>query len=131
LMLNIPLIKVWVKLLSVPYRLTYPVIIFLIAIGVYSANNNLFDVSIVLIIGVFGYLAASLGYQPAPLLLGFVLGPMLEENFRRALILSRGDLTVFFTEPISGWIMVCTILILLAVGVNQLRQLMLFRMKMQ
>jgi len=127
LILNIPLIKVWVKLLSVPYRLTFPVILFLIAIGVYSANNNLFDVSIVLIIGVFGYLAVSLGYQPAPLLLGFVLGPMLEENFRRALVLSRGDLTVFFTETISGWIMAFTILILLVVGIKQVRRIKLSR----
>src|SRR5690606_31994510 len=70
MVLNIPLIGVWVKLLSVPYRLIYPTVLFLIAIGVYSTNNNLFDVSVVLFIGIFGYLAASLGFQPAPLLMG-------------------------------------------------------------
>ena len=122
LILNIPLIKVWVKLLSVPYRLTFPAILFLIAIGVYSANNNLFDVSIVLIIGVFGYLAVSLGYQPAPLLLGFVLGPMVEENFRRALLLSRGDLLIFFTRPISGVCMAIAILMVVMVAVRRLRK---------
>ncbi|HBP31119.1 MAG: tripartite tricarboxylate transporter permease [Advenella sp.] len=102
LILNIPLIGVWVKLLSVPYRLIYPTVLFLISIGVYSTNNNLFDVVAVLVIGMFGYLLARLKFQPAPLLLGFVLGPMLEENFRRALLLSRGDMSTFMTRPISS-----------------------------
>src|SRR5690625_7838365 len=87
-------------MLSIPYRIIYPAILLFICIGVYSANNNLFDVAVVLFIGVFGYVAARLGYEPAPLLLGLVLGPMVEENFRRALLLSRGDRTVFFTGPI-------------------------------
>lgn len=109
LALNIPLIGVWVKMLSVPYRYIYPVIIFLIGVGAYSVNNEMFDIASVLILGVLGYLAKYLGFQPAPLLLGFVLGPMMEENFRRSLLLSRGDLTVFFTRPLSGifmWIIV-------------------------
>lgn len=102
LILNIPLIGMWVRMLAIPYRIIYPAILLFICIGVYSANNNLFDVSVVLFIGIFGYVAARLGYEPAPLLLGLVLGPMVEENFRRALLLSRGDPTVFFTRPISG-----------------------------
>ncbi len=102
LILNIPLISIWVRMLSIPYRIIYPAILLFICIGVYSANNNLFDVAVVLFIGVFGYVAARLGYEPAPLLLGLVLGPMVEENFRRALLLSRGDLSVFITRPISG-----------------------------
>lgn len=121
LVLNIPLIGVWVKLLSVPYRLIYPTVLFLIATGVYSTNNNLFDVSVVLFIGVFGYVAGSLGFQPAPLLMGFILGPMMEENFRRALLLSRGDMFTFFERPLSGSFMAVTILMLATVAYKRLR----------
>lgn len=121
LILNIPLIGMWVKLLSVPYRLIYPTVLFLIAIGVYSANNNLFDVGMVLALGVFGYILASVGFQPAPLLLGFVLGPMMEENFRRALLLARGDAFVFFQRPLSGTFMAVTILMLVMVAYKRLR----------
>ncbi len=121
LVLNIPLIGMWVKLLSVPYRLIYPTVLFLICIGVYSSNNNLFDVAVVLVLGVFGYLASSLGFQPAPLLLGFVLGPMLEENFRRALLISRGDVMVFMTRPISGTCMAIIFLMLAFVAYKRLR----------
>lgn len=102
LVLNIPLIGMWVRLLSVPYRLIFPAVLLFICLGVFSANNNLFDVWIVLAIGVFGFVFSRLGFEPAPLLLGIVLGPMVEENFRRALLLSRGDMTVFITRPISG-----------------------------
>ena len=111
LILNIPLIGMWVRLLSVPYRLIFPAVLLFICLGVFSANNNLFDVWIVLAIGVFGFVFSRLGFEPAPLLLGVVLGPMVEENFRRALLLSRGDMTVFVTRPISG---VC---VAIAVGV--------------
>src|SRR5699024_9420338 len=83
LILNIALISMWVRMLSIPYRIIYPAVLLFICIGVYSANNNLFDVAVVLFIGILGYVAARLGYEPAPLLLGLVLGPMVEENFRR------------------------------------------------
>lgn len=122
MLLNIPLIGMWIKLLSVPYRLIFPIVILLIAIGVYSENNSLFDVGVVLAIGVLGYLLSVLKFQPAPLLMGFVLGPMMEENFRRALILSQGDPSVFFTRPLSGSFMAVTILILALVAVKRLRQ---------
>lgn len=122
LVLNIPLIGMWVKLLSVPYRLIYPTVLFLICIGVYSSNNNLFDVGVVLAVGVFGYVASSLGFQPAPLLLGFVLGPMMEENFRRALLLSRGDMLVFMSRPISGVCMAVVFLMLTMVAYKRLRR---------
>lgn len=121
MILNIPLIGIWVKMLSVPYRLIYPVVLFLIAIGAYSVNNNLFDVGQVLIFGVFGYLLAVLGFPPAPLIMGFVLGPIVEENFRRALQLSRGDATVFFTQPISGAFMAIIVLMLVSVACRRLR----------
>jgi TctA family transporter len=121
LILNVPLIGMWVKLLSVPYRLIYPAVLFFICIGVYSANNNLFDVGVVLAVGVFGYIASRLGFQPAPLLLGFVLGPMMEENFRRALLLSRGDMLVFMNRPISGVCMIIAFLMIATVAYKRLR----------
>ncbi len=96
------MIGIWVKLLQVPYRLLYPAILLFCCIGVYSINNNVFDVFITAIFGVLGYLFVKLECEPAPLLLGFILGPMMEENLRRALLLSRGDPTVFVTRPISA-----------------------------
>ncbi|MHB8908335.1 MAG: tripartite tricarboxylate transporter permease [Syntrophales bacterium] len=99
--LNLPLIGIWVKLLSVPYRLLYPVILLVCTIGAYSTNNNMFDVWVAVVFGILGYIFVKLGCEPAPLLLGYILGPMLEENMRRALVLSRGDLSVFVTRPIS------------------------------
>jgi putative tricarboxylic transport membrane protein len=99
--LNLPLIGMWVQLLKVPYRLLYPAILLFCCIGVYSVNNNSFDVLITVIFGVLGIVFVRLGCEPAPLLLGFILGPMMEENLRRAMLLSRGDATVFFTRPLS------------------------------
>lgn len=101
LILNLPLIGMWVRLLSVPFRYLYPAALFFVCVGVYSTNNNLFDVITVLIFGVVGYLFMRMRFEAAPLLLGFVLGPMVEENFRRALLLSRGDMMVFIERPIS------------------------------
>ncbi|MEO8740287.1 MAG: tripartite tricarboxylate transporter permease [Casimicrobiaceae bacterium] len=99
--LNLPLIGMWIKLLKVPYRLLYPAILLFCAIGVYSINNTSFDVMQTAAFGFLGVLFFKLGCEPAPLLLGFVLGPMFEENLRRAMLLSRGDPTVFLTRPIS------------------------------
>ncbi|MDQ2083154.1 tripartite tricarboxylate transporter permease [Xanthobacteraceae bacterium Astr-EGSB] len=99
--LNLPLIGLWVKLLSVPYRLLYPMIVLCCTIGAYSANNNMFDVGVAIAFGIAGYVFVKLGCEPAPFLLGYILGPMLEENLRRALVLSRGDYSVFVTRPIS------------------------------
>jgi len=112
LFLNIPLIGIWVRMLSVPYRLVYPLIIVLVCIGVYSSNNNLYDIGTVMGIGIFGYIITKLGFQPASILLAFVLGPMMEEKFRRATALSGGDLSSFITDPISGATLgVCALLI--------------------
>src|SRR5438270_7699114 len=99
--LNLPLIGMWVKLLSVPYRLLYPAILIFCCIGVYSISNAWMDVILASFFGFVGYVFVKLECEPAPLLLGFVLGPMMEENLRRALLLSRGDPAVFFTRPIS------------------------------
>jgi TctA family transporter len=99
--LNLPLIGVWVQLLKVPYRLLYPAILVFCCIGVYSINNSSFDVYVTAVFGVVGYVFYKLGCEPAPLLLGFILGPMMEENLRRAMLLSRGDPSTFFTRPLS------------------------------
>lgn len=111
--LNVPMIGVWVRLLQVPYKYLYPAALFFICVGVYSTKNSLFDVGEVAVFGVFGAIFLSLDFPVSPIVLGFVLGPMLEENFRRAMLLSRGDLTVFVTRPISAWFIgACSLLIL-------------------
>jgi TctA family transporter len=99
--LNLPLIGIWVQLLKVPYRFLYPAILVFCCIGVYSINNNTFDVIMTAAFGVLGYVFFKLRCEPAPLILGFILGPMMEENLRRAMLLSRGDPTVFFKRPLS------------------------------
>jgi putative tricarboxylic transport membrane protein len=110
--LNVPLIGIWVKLLTIPYRYLYPSALFFVCIGVYAANNDMFQVSTTLIIGILGYVLLRLGFYPAPILLGFVLGPRFEENFRRAMLISRGDIAVFVERPISAFvILLCVLLI--------------------
>ena len=117
--LNLPLIGIWIKLLTVPYRVLYPAILLFCAIGVYSISNASFDVSQTAAFGALGLLFFKLECEPAPLLLGFVLGPMMEENLRRAMLLSRGDPTVFFTRPISlGMLIAAAALLLLIVAPN-------------
>ena len=102
LVLNLPLIRIWIKLLLVPYRLLYPAILLFCAIGVYSVQNNTIDVLLTIPLGILGYVFMKLGCEPAPLMLGFILGPMMEENLRRTMLLSLGDPTVFFTRPLSA-----------------------------
>src|SRR5881394_1371398 len=113
--LNLPLIGMWIKLLKVPYRLLYPAILLFCAIGVYSINNAPFDVGQTAFFGLLGIVFLKLECEPAPLLLGFVLGPMMEENLRRAMLLSRGDPTVFFTRPLSLAMLVMAGLLLLLI----------------
>src|SRR6202012_4300955 len=100
--LNVPLISVWVKVLQVPYKYLYPAALFFIAVGVYSTNNSLYEVGEVLVFGIMGAIFLALKFPIAPILLGFVLGPLVEENFRRALTLSHGQMSVFVTSPISA-----------------------------
>lgn len=119
LVINIPLIKMWVKLLTVPYRYIYPVVMILIAIGVYSTNNNLFDIGSVLLVGIVGCWMKRVRISAAAVLLSYVLGPMIEENFRRALLYSDGDLSTFVTRPISGGIIAVTIATLLYIYLRQ------------
>jgi putative tricarboxylic transport membrane protein len=110
--LNVPMIGLWVKLLMIPYKYLYPSAMFFVCIGVYSTNNDMFQVGEVMLIGIAGYILNMLGFHPAPILLGFVLGPRFEENFRRALLISRGDLLVFIERPISAvFVGLCVLLI--------------------
>ena len=119
--LNLPLIGMWIKLLTVPYRWLFPAIVLFCAIGVYSTNNNTFDVWMVGIFGVVGYAFIKLGCEPAPLLLGFILGPMMEENLRRALLLSRGDWGVFVTRPLSAGLLSAALLLIVIVALPSIK----------
>jgi TctA family transporter len=111
--LNLPLVGLWVSLLKVPYRLLFPAIMAFSCIGIYSVNNSSFEIYLTSIFGVIGFVWMRLECPPAPMLLGFVLGPLMEENLRRALLISRGDPTVFFTRPISLGFMIATALIII------------------
>ena len=110
--LNLPLIGVWVRLLTIPYRYLYPAILVFCCIGVYSLNSNVANIYITAIISIFGYVLSKLGCEAAPMLLGFVLGPMMEEYFRRALILSHGSYSIFATSPISLSLLVVTAILI-------------------
>ena len=114
LILNVPLIGVWVRMLRVPYRFLFPSALFFICVGVYSTRNNLFDVAITAAFGVIGAILLALEFPLSPIVLGFVLGPQLEPNFRRAMLLSRGDLSVFVTRPVAcGFVAASALLVLL------------------
>jgi TctA family transporter len=115
IILNLPMIGVWVKLLTIPYRHMYPAILVFCCIGVYSVNNTVFDIYLTAIYGIIGYVFMKFKCEAPPLLLGFVLGPMMEENFRRALLLSRGDFTVFVTRPLSGCLLAAALFLIVIV----------------
>jgi putative tricarboxylic transport membrane protein len=119
--LNLPLIGMWIKLLEVPYRLLYPAILLFCGIGVFSLQNSAFDVMMTAIFGVFGYVCLKLEAEPAPLMLGFILGPLMEENLRRAMLLSRGDPMVFFQRPISATMLTIAIIMLAIIALPFIR----------
>ena len=102
------------KLLAIPYKYLYPSALFFVCIGVYSTNNDMFQVGETIIIGLLGYLLLLLDFHPAPILLGFVLGPRFEENFRRAMLISRGDIWVFLEHPISAFFVGLCVLLIVA-----------------
>jgi TctA family transporter len=119
--LNLPMIGIWIRLLTVPYRMLYPAILLFCAIGVYTVNNTSFDVMQTAAFGFLGVLFVKLEMEPAPLLLGFVLGPMMEENLRRALLLSRGDPLVFMTRPISAGLLIAAALLIIVIALPNMR----------
>jgi TctA family transporter len=123
LVINLPLVGVWISMLKIPYRLLFPAIVLFCCIGTYGISNSLFNVWLLLGCAVIGYFFIKIGVEPAPLLLGLVLGPQLEENFRRALLLSDGDFTVFVRHPISAALLgVVTILLLAMLSPAVLRK---------
>jgi putative tricarboxylic transport membrane protein len=122
IVINLPLVGLWVSLLRVPYRLLYPSILVFCAIGIYSINNSPFDVVLAAIFGMVGYWLIKHDFEPAPMLLGFVLGPLMEENLRRAMLIARGDVTVFFTRPISGGLLLLSAILLLLAALPMIRK---------
>jgi TctA family transporter len=120
--LNLPLIGLWVRLLQVPYGYLFPTILILCCIGTYTLNSSTGDVIVMTVFGVIGYAFRKLDCEPAPLLLGLVLGPMLEENFRRAMVLSNGDWSVFVQRPISLGFLLLAGALLLAVALPNIRR---------
>jgi TctA family transporter len=122
IILNLPMIGVWVKLLTIPYRHMYPAILVFCCIGVYSVNNTVFDIYLTAIYGIIGYVFMKFKCEAPPLLLGFVLGPMMEENFRRALLLSRGDYEVFVTRPLSGCLLAASLFLVFIVMIPSFKK---------
>src|SRR5262252_685589 len=121
IVLNLQLIGIWIKLLTVPYRFLFPAIVVFCGIGLYTLNNSSFDVYIGAFFGVVGYAFYKLGCEPAPLLLGYILGPMMEENLRRALLLSRGDWSTFVTRPLSAGLLLGALAMLVIVALPSIK----------
>jgi TctA family transporter len=121
IILNLPLIGIWIKLLTVPYRFLFPAILTFCCIGLYTTNNNNWDVYMAVLFGIAGYVFYKLSCEPAPLLLGFILGPMMEENLRRALLLSRGDWTTFATRPLSAGLLIAALLMVIVVTLPSIK----------
>jgi len=122
ILLNLPLVGMWAKILTIPYHILFPGIMVFCAIGVFSLNNTSFDVYLMALFGVLGYVFAKLKCEPAPMLLGFILGPMMEENLRRSLTLSRGDPLIFLRSPISVTMLIIALLALLLVLLPSFRK---------
>jgi TctA family transporter len=122
LVINLPLIGIWVRLLSVPYRLLYPAILLFCVIGIYSTNTNIAQLVLCAVFAVFGYILLRFGCEPAPLVLGFILGPLMEENLRRSLVISRGDPMVFLERPISAVLLAATVAIIALIVLPQFRR---------
>jgi putative tricarboxylic transport membrane protein len=122
IVLNLPLIGLWVRMIMVPYHLLYPAILVFCAIGVFSLNNTEFDIYLLALFGLLGYILSKLDCEPAPLILGFILGPMMEENLRQAMLISRGDPAVFVREPISAVMLVLAVFAMVVVLLPAIRQ---------
>ncbi|MXQ14424.1 tripartite tricarboxylate transporter permease [Microvirga makkahensis] len=122
LIINLPLVGMWVRLLKVPYRLLFPAILMFCCIGIYSINSLPANVMFIAFFGLVGYMLIKFGFEPAPMLLGFVLGKLMEENLRRALIISRGDMTTFLTHPISAGLLVVAAVVLVIALLPSIRK---------
>lgn len=122
LVLNLPLVRIWIKLLKIPYRVLFPAILAFCVIGVFSSSNNVFDIYLLAGLSLLGYIFIKLDCEPAPLILGFILGPMMEENLRRAMLISRGSASTFITQPISLSFLIASLVMLFVVIVPAVRE---------
>jgi putative tricarboxylic transport membrane protein len=120
--INLPLIGIWVRLLKVPYRLLFPCIVVFSLIGIYTVNNSTTDVVLTALFALFGFLLVKFGLEPAPLVLGFILGPLMEENLRRSMVLSRGDPMIFVTRPLSLTLLTMAVAVVLLIALPQFRK---------
>jgi TctA family transporter len=121
-MLNLPLIGIWVRFLTIPYRILFPAVVAFACIGTFSLNLNPFDVFAIAVFGLLGYVLIKLGCEPAPLLLGFVLGPLLEQHLRRALIIAQGDPSVFVTRPVSAALLAIAVILVVIATLPAIRR---------
>jgi putative tricarboxylic transport membrane protein len=121
LILNLPLIGLWVQVLKVPYKILFPLILMFCLIGVYSIGNSVFDLYVMIGFGLLGYLMRKFGYEPAPLVLAFVLGPLMENNLRKSMILSDGSFSIFIERPISLACLLLALAVLLSPLLPKLR----------
>ena len=122
LVLNLPLIGIWVQILKIPYKILFPLILLFCLIGVYSVGNSVFDIYVMLIFGIMGYLMKKFEYEGAPLVLAFVLGPMMESNLRKSLIISQGDFSVFFTRPLAAASLIIALFLLISPFIPWMRK---------
>jgi TctA family transporter len=122
LVINLPLIGIWVKLLSMPYRLLYPAILLFCVIGIYATNTNFVMMVMTAVFALFGYILLKFECEPAPLVLGFILGPLMEENLRRSLVISRGDPMVFLQRPISATLLALAVGVIALIVLPQIRK---------
>jgi putative tricarboxylic transport membrane protein len=120
--INLPLIGIWVRLLKVPYQLLFPCIVVFSLIGIYTVNNSTTDVVLTALFALFGFLLVKFGLEPAPLVLGFILGPLMEENLRRSMVLSRGDPMIFVSRPLSLALLVLAAAVVLLIALPQFRK---------
>jgi TctA family transporter len=121
LILNLPMVGLWIRLLAVPYRLLFPAIFVFCCIGVYTVDGKIFDVYAIVVLSALAYLLLKLDCEPAPLILGFILGPLMEENLRRTLMIAFGDVTVFVTRPISAAFLIASVALLVVIALPTLR----------
>ena len=122
LIINLPLIGIWVQLLRVPYRILFPCIVLICAIGGFSLNNSTYEVGMVAVFGVFGYFMRKIGCEPAPFALSFILGPLMEEHLRRAMLLSRGDPMIFLERPIAASLLAAAVVLVLLIVLPNFRR---------
>jgi TctA family transporter len=121
LILNLPMVGLWIRLLAVPYRLLFPAIFVFCCIGVYTVDGKIFDVYAIVVLSALAYVLLKLDCEPAPLILGFILGPLMEENLRRSLMIAFGDMTVFVTRPISAAFLIASVALLVVIALPTLR----------